>query len=780
MPDRVRRPADAYLTLLLVVAAIVAIGLGDVAVNTTGAVEEDLVQATVGLPRILLQLVSWASAVGVIIVPVLIGVDLLRRGRGWQLVHALLGAVVAAGIAEILKALLLDNRFTRVFAALSRPIRDLGDTSPLDLVIASLVAFVILANITGRRWLAPLSFVVLASMTITAFLASTNTALALLCSFLLGAIVGHGLRYALGTASTRPSGAEIARELVDAGAPLTRLELVAEDAEGERHYVGRGVDGDRYDVQVLDRDTFGLASGRRLLHRLRLRGAAARAPALTVRAAAEHRCLTALMLRWAGVVAPHPVAVTDVAGSSVAIALTKVEGQPLRDIGEQLTDQQARAVLAMVGRLQEHRVVFRGLNQDSVVLLGDGTAAVSTTGDGDIAGDDLALRADAAQATAVLALSIGPQRAVAALTGELGTHEASRTLPLLQPLALGRPVRKALKKRKGLLDELRAEVASLETSADVPQTVELRRVTTRGVVTVVGGGVAAYLLLTQLAQVDFGSVVSQASWPWAFAALVCAALTFAGASLVLTGSVPVPLKFVRTYMTQLAVAFSGLVAPAAIGNIALNTRYLLKAGVPPGVTGASVGLAQLAQFTSYASLLVLAGAIAGTGPTSSFQPPAFAVFAIPVVVLLGIAVFTVPKVRAAVRERVMPRVRSVVPQVLGVFQHPVKLAQLLGGALLLDAAFVAALYCATRAFGATTPLAAVAVVYFAGAIIGSAVPTPGGLGGIEAAMSAGLVAVGATGGVAVSSVLLFRLVTFWVPIPFGWYSLNRLQKVNAI
>ena len=44
--------------------------------------------------------------------------------------------------------------------------------------------------------------------------------------------------------------------------------------------------------------------------------------------------------------------------------------------------------------------------------------------------------------------------------------------------------------------------------------------------------------------------------------------------------------------------------------------------------------------------------------------------------------FAVPRVRVAVRERVMPRVRSVVPQILGVFQHPVKLTQLLGGALL--------------------------------------------------------------------------------------------------
>ena len=221
-------------------------------------------------------------------------------------------------------------------------------------------------------------------------------------------------------------------------------------------------------------------------------------------------------------------------------------------------------------------------------------------------------------------------------------------------------------------------------------------------------------------------------------------------------------------------------APAAIGNIALNTRYLLKAGVPSAVAGASVGLAQLAQFTSYVTLLIVAGVIAGTGPTSSFEPPAKVVVAIPIVVMMLIALFAIPRVRAAFRTSVLPRVRAVVPQVLGVLQHPVKLAQLLGGAMLLDSAFVFALFCATRAFGATTPIAAVAVVYFAGAIIGSAVPTPGGLGGVEAALSAGLIAVGAESSVAVSAVLLFRLVTYWIPIPFGWLSLHRLQKLEAI
>jgi glycosyltransferase 2 family protein len=179
-------------------------------------------------------------------------------------------------------------------------------------------------------------------------------------------------------------------------------------------------------------------------------------------------------------------------------------------------------------------------------------------------------------------------------------------------------------------------------------------------------------------------------------------------------------------------------------------------------------------------LLVVAGVLAGTGPAISFSPSPVLVAAVLAVLIIAIGLLAVPRVRSLITDRLLPQIRSAVPQVLATFQHPKKVAQLLGGALILDVSFVASLVCATRAFGSDAAIPAVAVVYFAGAIIGSAVPTPGGLGGIEAAMSAGLIAIGVPGGVAVSAVLLYRLATYWLPIPFGWFSLNHLQKVGAI
>ncbi len=779
MADRVRRASDVYFLLLYAVLAAVAITLGNLAVGTADALEQDLALATGGLPRLLLQLFSWVAGVGVLILPIGVGADLLVRSRGWQFVQALLAAGAAAGIAMLIKAAILDGQFTQVLAALTRPLRTAGRTNPLDVLVVALVALVVVANISGRRWLATLAPLVIGSLLVTGFLAGANTALALLCSFLLGAIVGHAVRFAFGTSSTRAPGTAIARELVSAGAPLQTLELVDEYEEGARVYRGLTPSGS-IDVHVFDRDTFGLASGRRLLNRLRLRGATARAPSFTLRSALEHRSLQALAIRWAGVWAPFPLAVCDVDGATAVLAVTRVDGVPLRVLGENLTEDQARAVVRMLVALQEHRIAFRGLTRDNVVILPDGMAGLTSIGEGDVGGDDIARRADAAQILVMLAVALGAERAVELALDEAGTATVSRTLPLLQPLALGRELRRELKARKGLLDDLREAVLALEGSREQPATIELRRVTVKGLLTLVGGAVAAYIVLPQLAQVDFGAVLARAQWPWAVASLAAAILTFIGASLVLTGSVPTSLRFARTLMTQLSVAFSGLVAPAAIGNIALNTRYLQRSGVPAAAAGASVGLAQVFQFSSYAILLGLSGVVAGTSAQASFSPPPKLVAAMPVVLLVIVGLLAVPRVRRFLRERVLNQLRAVLPHILGVFQRPRKLAELFGGALLLDISFVAALYCATRAFGAQPPVAAVAVVYFAGAIIGSAVPTPGGLGGIEAALSAGLIAVGVDSGTAVSSVLLYRIVTYWLPIPFGWVSINHLTKIDAI
>lgn len=777
---RARRPADLLALLFALVVLFVAVGLGDVAVGTASGLEQDLIGAGGALPRLLLRLFGWAGGIGLLVVLVFEGVDLVLRSRTRQLLESVAAAGAGATLALLSQRLVLDGHLGTVLAALTKGLPGGGRTAPLDGLLVASVAFFTVSGVGGRSILRKAAVVVVGSAILSGFLSGGVTALALLATALLGWSVGLVTRLALGAASTRPPGTAVAAALIGCGVDLTRLELVEPAPAGGRRYAGSGPGGP-VDVRVLDRETFGTAIARRVLRRARLRGPSTRGPSLTVRGAVEHHALMTMAMAKAGVRAPELLAAADVGQSAAAMAYRAPRGLPVARNGDTaLSDDDLSAFWQLLMLLQRARIAHRGLIVDHLLLDEDGRAALSEAGTGDIAAAALSLRLDVAQLLTTLALLVGPQRAVASGVSSLGSQALVKALPLVQSVAMDSSTRSALRAKKGLLRRVREQVLELVPEGEPVEQVELRRLTPRTLVTVLGGGIAAYVLLTQLAQVNIGQVLARAQWGWALAVVGFTVLSITGASLVITGAVTARLSFIRTYLTQLAVAFSGLVAPSAIGNIALNMRYLQRAGVEPAVAGGSVGLAQLAQFSSYFILLLLSSVLAGTGQQASFTPPLAAVIGLIVAVALVLVALAIPAGRRLVIGRFLPVVRRVVPRVVAIFQDPRKVVTLFAGALLLDMSFVAALTSATRAFGATPSIPSVAVVYFAGAIIGSAVPTPGGLGGVEAALSAGLVAVGLDASVAVSSVVLFRLCTYWLPIPFGWASLNYLQRAAAI
>jgi uncharacterized protein (TIRG00374 family) len=138
----------------------------------------------------------------------------------------------------------------------------------------------------------------------------------------------------------------------------------------------------------------------------------------------------------------------------------------------------------------------------------------------------------------------------------------------------------------------------------------------------------------------------------------------------------------------------------------------------------------------------------------------------------------------AARSRAATSWRSFVerglPRLLDAVQDPKRLAMGLGGNLILTLGYGVALYACVRSVGETVSVATATLVFVSGNTVGSLVPTPGGLGAVEAALTAGLTAAGVAAGPAFSAVLLFRLATFWLPIPFGWFAWNRLQRSGAL
>jgi uncharacterized membrane protein YbhN (UPF0104 family) len=374
---------------------------------------------------------------------------------------------------------------------------------------------------------------------------------------------------------------------------------------------------------------------------------------------------------------------------------------------------------------------------------------------------------------------VGPDRAVDSGIAVLGERELLAAVPLLQPIALSSETRAAVKRNPTLLGDLRTRILS-HTKEEAQEPARLERVRPRTLLTVVAGAIGAYFLLSQLAQVNVTRLIGEARWDWAGVAVASSAATYVASALCLLAFAPVPLSFENTLLAQVAASFAALVTPPAVGGVAVNVRFVQRSGATSSLAVASVGVSQAAAFVIHLVLLAIAGYYTGSRTGTDLVPNTRVLVAILVAVAVVGILLVLPVLRRAVVRRVRPLLRQVVPRLVEVVQQPRRIVLGLVGNLMLNFGYIVAFDASIRAFGGHVPFWSTAVVYLAGSALGSAVPTPGGLGAVEAALAGGLTATGLSGDIAVSAVLLYRLATFWLPVAPGYLAFGWLQRRSLL
>ncbi len=176
---------------------------------------------------------------------------------------------------------------------------------------------------------------------------------------------------------------------------------------------------------------------------------------------------------------------------------------------------------------------------------------------------------------------------------------------------------------------------------------------------------------------------------------------------------------------------------------------------------AAVGVGRLAAAGVHVlTLLLLAPGLANRTGADDF--PAVPPVAALVTLVLGLALLR----RSSRRVRLLSE-RLLAPFRLalrGVVADPRRVAGLLFGSFMVSAFRALTFAAALRAVGVTVPLIAVAAVFLAAEAIGALSSTPGGLGLLDGALLTGVVALGAIPAAGLGAVLLFRVLTLWVPM----------------
>jgi uncharacterized membrane protein YbhN (UPF0104 family) len=786
---RIRKPVDALRCIIVCISIFVLVVAAVAASATTQGVQTDIVGASRRLPHALLVIAPDIASFGLLILPLALAITQLVRRQVRRLIEAVATGVVATALADVVNALARPVS-ARLYYAIIMAHPGTSHVDALDPYLVGLIAFVTMIGLTGRpgwRNALILAVGVYAIVQLAASHATHASILTILITLLVGHAIGLAVRYGAGSASQRPSARDIAAALSarpvgrarhDRDLTVTAIRRVGPpraEVPGSRYYAVTTLDGSQLDTVVFDRDQQAAGTFYQLYRWIRVQGQVSRTAPLSLDRVVERTALLTYATEDAGVPTPRLRTLVRVGPEAAVLAYDHVEGITLEQRSSRCTDEELGRVWDAVTRLHAHHVAHRGLTADRIAFSPEGRVMLLDPGDGDVAASDLQLRLDLAQLIAELALVVGPEKSASLAVERVGGNELVAILALLQPVALVRSTRHALRRRRDVLPAIRQVLLAAVPDAEVVP-VQLERIRPRSLVTLVASVAAVYLLAGELAKESFGHLLRAADWRWALAALGLSAATYAGASLSVSGFVTEKLGFVRTVLVQLASSFVTLVTPAAVGGVALNVRYLQRRRIPTPAAVASIGLSQVVALVLHLLLLVMFAAITGAGDEDPIHPPTWSYFVVGGLVAVAGVVLAVPAGRRLVRARLTPTFGQVLPRLLEIAQRPAKLAEGIGGALLLSIAYIFCLSTCVSAFGGSVSIAKIGFVYLTGSALGSIIPTPGGLGAVEFALTAGLTAAGVPAGVAAASVLLFRLLTFWLPVPVGWVALNYLER----
>ncbi|MER6473260.1 lysylphosphatidylglycerol synthase transmembrane domain-containing protein [Streptomyces collinus] len=272
-----------------------------------------------------------------------------------------------------------------------------------------------------------------------------------------------------------------------------------------------------------------------------------------------------------------------------------------------------------------------------------------------------------------------------------------------------------------------------------------------------------------------------ASWPWLLAAAGATCLTWVAAAFTRQGAVVQPLPKGRLLATQFAAGAANHLLPTGLGAGAVNLRFMTVCGVPLARSSAALALYLLAECVGRLGLLaVLLAVFPDALRLGALLPGGSAV-----PLLLGAAALTLASAVALCRVRRLRRavagfLRDALGEARSVHTRPARALALWGGSLAFPALQAAGLAAVGQALRLPVPPAHMALAYLAATAAVALVPTPGGLGSVEAALIVALVAVGGPAAVATAVVLAYRVITVWLPLLPGALTLGALVRLKVI
>lgn len=813
-----RRREDAVDVVISLVAIFFIWTIGALASATTRGVTMDVLSFQL-VRKILILPVSITEGLIILTTPILVIVSLALRRRLQAIIQVLVTSLVAAvgGWMIILLTGLLPSDLTAplsVDRALATQGSQTGIAIAINLVIVTLCALFTSAGEAQSMKAIKWGWTGLWIILILGVLRSSMTLPVAFISVFLGRAFGSGSRWIMGYDDQRAKGAKLVEALLGIGitpSRIVRTDLdtteeplatwaVAEDSRGHltqmpadlgdmgvtvtrhpgqdhyRHYQAWSDTGLAYELIAMDPGQELTGTLLEMWNNLRLRGIS-RWVSPSLKAQAERSSFTTLQALRAGVFTQEPIGIASASDSIILVMSALPPTTPLTELGEAATDEVLDRAWEQLHFAHARGISHRALTPEAVVVDSSSDVWLLDWDSGEVATTELNQSIDIAQMLVLTALAVGPERALEAGRRCVGEETLIACAPVIQKPVLPASINQRLR-RSDLLSELRAALVG-DSEAETAPTADLQRFRPRTIFTIAVAFIAVFIVVGSLNFSDIVTTVKSANPWWMLASAVLACLIWVGSAVPLVALSPEKLSLRETLIAQVAASIITIVAPAGVGPAALNLRYLRKRRVPTAMAVTTVTLMQISQALITIILLLLVMVIAGS--SLSVSVPYGTILGVVAVVMVAVGVIVaVPKVRRWIWSKIQPTWQQVYPRLLWIIGQPRRLAAVVGGNLLMNIGYVGAFWTALLAMGGSLNFSTVSITYLTANAAGSFIPSPGGIGTVETALTSGLTVAGISSSVAIATALLYRLVTFYGRIPFGWLAMKYMEKKDMI
>jgi uncharacterized membrane protein YbhN (UPF0104 family) len=721
----------------------------------------------------------WAFGLDLLLLwaVLLLVVPLLAR-RWVVLLHALLALGAVVGLALLSMRLAGEALPDDLWRALLG-----GSGSPSFPAMRVAEAAAVSVTVTPHliHPLQRLANIVLVAGAAGALFAGPATPAGVAAAVTVAVIAAAAVRLALGTSVGRPGLPAVHAGLAELGVRAGDLRERDEQVAGVLLLEGTDPEGRDLTVKVYGRDAYDSRVLAKLWRAIWYRQSGP-SLGLSRARAVEHEALMTLLAANGGATVPAVVSAGTVPGDD-AILVLRGRTVPLEGLSPaEVADDDPAGWWEQLRLLEGANVAHLDVDASTVAYV-DGRPGLRDLGGAVVGPTPDQVLTDRAQLLAVLATTVGADRAVASARDALGPEGLAGLLPYLQSAAFNPRLRRRVRAAGTDVDDL-AERAARAAGVTVPEPIRLRRVTwwtavQTGLLVLAGAAVLRFFAGVDWA--EFERVLRAASVPLLVVGALFGQLPRFAQAMATLGSVPVRLPYWPVYAMQLTTAYLNLALPSYVGRMTVSIRFFQRQALSPAVAVTSGAIesaaALVVQIALLTTILLFSNATLALdleAPDGGVPTRLLTALAV-VAVVAVLTVVLVPRIRRGVRDRLahwVPEIRRTV----GALRSWDKLGFLVTGNILTEVLFATTLGLFASAMGTDLSLAQLILINTGVSLLAGFIPVPGGIGVTEFGLTVGLTAAGMNEEAALAVALCQRIATFYLPPVWGFFAMRWLQR----